>query len=175
MMAHSQLQLNSAFTVWTCMNCVCAGVHTCVITHLNVALCVFLSSRVNYMRHDVKDRSVKTLLAPLSSYHGDSPANSWLFLNSSATLICVICIDLVPFGNFFNERHFRFKALEVILFVSCWWLICSLLLWLLNVLNKVVNNCMLAESPLAMHVWTYEFTKNFDSCLFSIQSVCLYH
>lgn len=92
----------------------------CVITHLNVPLCAFLSSRVNYIGHDVKDRSVKTLLVPLSSYHGDSTANALrLFLNSSATVICVICIDLVPFANFFIKDFFNSKALTVISIVSC--------------------------------------------------------
>lgn len=34
------------------------GVDLCVILHLNVPLCVFLRSRVNYTGHDVKGRSL---------------------------------------------------------------------------------------------------------------------
>ena len=88
----------------------CTSAHVCVsgrggrggvIKHLNVPLCVFLRSRVNYTGHDVKGRSlvVKTLPAPLSCYHGDRAANFSKFLNSSATVINVIYMDLVPFAN----------------------------------------------------------------------------
>lgn len=82
-MAHRQLQFSSTSTV--CMRmayalvCVRAHARVCVIIHLNEPLRLPLRSKVNYIGHDVKGRffwKVKTVPAPLSSYHGDSPANS---------------------------------------------------------------------------------------------------
>lgn len=96
----------------------------CVIIDLNVPLCVFLRSRVNYIGHDVKGRSLVGENTA-GSYHGDSTANSRLFHNSSATVISVIYIDYVPSSNYCSsERHFRCKG--AIAQLNCFMLIVGL-------------------------------------------------
>lgn len=77
---------------------------------------------------------VKTLAALCSSYHGDSIANSCLFLNSSGTVINVISIDLVPFCCSI-EKHFRFK--DSVSHLSCIMLIIDLQLCSRNVMNPL--------------------------------------